>query len=253
MSTSKGRLRLSLTVLAMTVLGGCAPSGSQTPSATPSPATEPAELPGAIRWVRRSAEYRALAYQTYAVATQHLRDTVPTLSGTHWGVIMDADETVLDNSEYQRRRAAMDSTFTVESWAAWVNEAAAPAIPGSVAFTEEIHRMRGRVVIVTNRDEVQCERTRTNLERLGVTADLVLCQLPEESDKNLRFERVQRGTASPELPGLTVVAWVGDNIQDFPGLTQAARGDRATFSPFGHYFFLIPNPMYGSWERNETG
>ena len=233
--------------------GGCATPAPQTPAATLSPATVPDEIPGAIRWVRRSAEFRALAYQAYAVAAEHLRDTVPTLPGVPWGVIMDADETVLDNSEYQRRRAVLDSTYTVESWAAWVNEAAAPAIPGAVAFTREIHRLGGHVVIVTNRDDVRCEPTRANLNRLGLAPDLVLCKPQGESDKNLRFERVQRGTASPELPALTVVAWMGDNIQDFPGLTQGARGDPATYSPFGHSYFIIPNPMSGSWEGNEGG
>ena len=264
MSPRSPGLRLAIALLAssaMGAVGGCATPTHQTaiatPAATPPPTaastTAPGELPGAIRWVRRSAEYRALAYQAYSVAAQHLRDTVPTLSGSPWGVIMDADETVLDNSEYQRRRAVLDSTYTVESWAAWVNEAAAPAIPGAVAFTREIHRLGGHVVIVTNRDDVRCEPTRANLNRLGLAPDLVLCKTQGESDKNLRFERVQRGTASPELPALTVVAWMGDNIQDFPGLTQGARGDPATYSPFGHSYFIIPNPMYGSWEGNEGG
>ena len=49
---------------------------------------------------------------------------------------------------------------------------------------------------------------------------------------------------------LDVVAFVGDNILDFPGLTQAIRqGGDAAFSDFGVRFFLVPNPMYGSWER----
>ena len=44
---------------------------------------------------------------------------------------------------------------------------------------------------------------------------------------------------------------VGDNVQDFPGLSQAIRkeGDEA-FAPFGARFFVLPNPMYGSWDRN---
>ena len=33
-----------------------------------------------------------------------------------WAVILDADETILDNSEYQARRSRIDSVFTLPSW-----------------------------------------------------------------------------------------------------------------------------------------
>jgi predicted secreted acid phosphatase len=71
------------------------------------------------------------------------------------------------------------------------------------------------------------------------------------SDKNPRFEAVARGTTPAGLPPLEVVAFVGDNINDFPGQSQAIRGqgDQA-FTDFGERFFMLPNPMYGSWERN---
>jgi 5'-nucleotidase (lipoprotein e(P4) family) len=214
--------------------------------------SEPRELPTALRWVRRSAEYRALLSQVYADATEHIRDTVPVLSNDPWGVIMDADETVLDNSEYQRQRAVVDSTFTPESWAEWVYREEADAIPAAFEFAQVVHETGGHVVIVTNRDETLCESTRANLARLGLVPDLVLCRLPGEPEKNERFQRVQLGTASPTLPALNVVAWIGDNIQDFPELTQEDRRDPSTFGLFGHLYFLVPNPMYGSWERNEV-
>jgi len=62
---------------------------------------------------------------------------------------------------------------------------------------------------------------------------------------------VARGATPVGLPPLDIVAVVGDNIQDFPGQSQAIRkqGDEA-FAPFGARFFVLPNPMYGSWERN---
>ncbi|HET7746393.1 MAG TPA: 5'-nucleotidase, lipoprotein e(P4) family, partial [Vicinamibacteria bacterium] len=70
--------------------------------------------------------------------------------------------------------------------------------------------------------------------------------------KNPRFERVQKGTAAEGLPPLEVLLWIGDNIQDFPGLRQdVVRADpEAALAPFGTRYFAIPNPMYGSWERN---
>ncbi len=44
------------------------------------------------------------------------------------------------------------------------------------------------------------------------------------------------------------MAFLGDNIFDFPGMSQASK-DEASLSAFGERFFLLPNPMYGSWER----
>jgi predicted secreted acid phosphatase len=88
------------------------------------------------------------------------------------------------------------------------------------------------------------------LSAVGIAADLVLCHSPSESDKNPRFQRIQRGTAAPGMPALTIVEWLGDNIQDFPMLTQQARHDPAALAEFGERYFLLPNPMYGSWERN---
>jgi 5'-nucleotidase (lipoprotein e(P4) family) len=246
-STFRPGIRLSrLPALSVVLVTACAPSPGARGPVPPTP-----ELPGALVWVRRSAEYRALAHQAYTLAAAHLRDTVPTLGTAAWGVILDADETVLDNSRYQRQRALLDSAYTEASWTAWVNEAAAAAVPGAVAFTHRVHALGGRVVIVTNRADALCGPTRTNLNRMGVSPDLVLCQPPGEPDKNPRFQAVQDGTASPDLPALTVVEWLGDNIQDFPGLTQEMRDNLAAYAPFGHAFFVIPNPMYGSWQRNE--
>ncbi len=167
-----------------------------------------------------------------------------------WGVILDADETVLDNSEYQRRRAVIDSGYTDASWNAWVNERAAPAVPGAPELTRRVHALGGRIVIVTNRAMAVCDATRANFERVGIATDLVLCQPPGEADKNPRFQRVERGTAAPGVGPLTIVAWFGDNILDFPGMTQAARNDSGALAEFGNRYFILPNPMYGSWTQN---
>jgi 5'-nucleotidase (lipoprotein e(P4) family) len=161
---------------------------------------------------------------------------------------MDADETVLDNSEYQRRRAMLDSAYSEASWAAWVKERAAPPIPGASDFTRAVHQARGRVVIVTNRADSLCAETRANLQSAGIETDLVLCQIPGQADKNPRFQKVQNGTASAGVPPLTVVAWFGDNILDFPGMSQASRNDPRALDPFGRKYFVLPNPMYGSWQ-----
>ena len=165
-------------------------------------------------------------------------------------MIADADETLIDNSEYQRRRIAFGGTFDLTSWNAWVRERAAAPLPGAVEYVTAVRAMGGRVIVVTNRDEAGCDDTRANLTAIRLAVDLVLCRTTT-SDKNPRFEAVQAGAASPQLPPLEVVQWLGDNIQDFPRLTQAIRGGgRGTFALFGDRYFVLPNPMYGSFENN---
>jgi predicted secreted acid phosphatase len=104
---------------------------------------------------------------------------------------------------------------------------------------------------VTNRSAVECPDTEAVFRAHALAYDAMLCK-PDAgtSDKNPRFEAVVRGTTPAGLPPLEVLAFLGDNIRDFPGQDQALReeGDEA-FTPFGARFFVLPNPMYGSWEK----
>jgi 5'-nucleotidase (lipoprotein e(P4) family) len=165
-------------------------------------------------------------------------------------VILDADETLLDNSEYQKRLAVAHARYSDSSWARWVLEGVAPAVPGAVEFTRQVHALGGLVAVVTGRAESLCAVTRKNFAAVGIAADVVLCQPPGSSDKNPRFRLIQSGTAMTGVPPLEVLEWIGDNIQDFPTLTQGARNDPALLTPFGVSYFALPNPMYGSWEKN---
>lgn len=219
--------------------------------AAPAAAPAPATLPNDVRWFRQSAEYRALARQAYRVAADRLPELTRGLAPRSWAVILDADETMLDNSEYERRLFVEHRSYTDSSWDAWVNERAAPPVPGGPEFARRVHALGGRVVIVTNRADRLCDATRDNFARDSIETDLVLCQPGKESDKNPRFQRVENGTAAPGVPALTVVEWLGDNILDFPNLSQAARHDPAALAEFGRKYFILPNPMYGSWTANK--
>lgn len=251
------RLRLGAACAALLVLGACAGS-APTPSApaapppagAPSPQAAAPSVPGAVHWYRTAAEQRAIYEQVYAWAAARVEAAAGRADGP-WAVILDADETVLDNSTYQLRRARLGLGFTNESWNEWVREEAAPALPGAVAFLGRVKALGGRVVIVTNRDEAVCDATRRNLSAVGAPADVVLCRKPGPSEKETRFRMVQEGTTGTGLPPLRVLAWVGDNIQDFPGGSQALRDAApSALADFGTRFFVLPNPMYGSWEAN---
>jgi 5'-nucleotidase (lipoprotein e(P4) family) len=165
-------------------------------------------------------------------------------------VVLDVDETTLDNSENRRRQALAGTSYSDTAAARWIRERAATAIPGAVAFTNVVHRLGGRVAYVTNRDAPECDDTKANLVRLGFSVDIMLCRINHVSDKNPRFDAIQRGAREAGGTPMQILVWVGDNILDFPDLTQAVRTQPNGFELFGDRYFLLPNPLYGSWEKN---
>jgi 5'-nucleotidase (lipoprotein e(P4) family) len=225
------------------------PTAPATPSteATPAPKTE---LPDALHWFRNSAERRAIALQTYRWAAERIEKAAQGREAGSWAVILDADETVLDNSTYEKELLERRITHTPQLWTAWVARKAAPAIPGAAGFIGRVRGLGGRVAIVSNRSEAECPDTAANLGSVGVSYDALLCK-SDRSEKGPRFEKVARGEAFPDNKPVEVLMWVGDNILDFPGQTQANRnGPEDAFAPFGSRFIVLPNPMYGSWEKN---
>ena len=223
------------------------------PAATTAATTAATRPPsGAIRWSRESAEHRALYLQVYAAATQHVEQEAARRAAGSWAVVLDADETVIDNSLYQLERDRAGLPFDGPSWHAWTKRREALPQPGARAFLLRVRELGGRIAIVSNRTASECPDTEAVFQKHELVYDVMLCK-PDAgpSDKNPRFEAVARGTTPAGLPPLEIVAFLGDNIYDFPGLSQELRKqDDAAFSAFGARFFALPNPMYGSWERN---
>ncbi len=231
----------------LTLLGALTGCGAPPPAVTPAPSA-PA-FPAALTWLRTSAEYRAITLEVYRSATAATLARAAALPAGHWAVILDADETVLDNSEEERRAAMAGRGFSDSAWVAWVRERAALAVPGAVDYIHAVQQAGGVVAIVTNRADSLCADTRINLESIGVRPGILLCKPVDTGDKNPRFRAVANGTAPGAGGPLTVVAWIGDNIQDFPGLAQQSRDDAEAMSHFGERWFALPNPMYGSWQK----
>lgn len=238
----------------MLAVAACTPATAVTPAPAPAPVGVPgrqsATLPNDVHWARNAAEHRAIYLEVYRAAGDRLGTLATGRTSGSWGVILDADETILDNSEYERSRVPFGGSFDPAAWTAWVKEQRAPALPGAVRFAARVHQLGGRVVVVTNRTQEECGPTRANLAQVGFAADLVLCKGATGS-KDPRFDSVQNGTAVPGFAAIAVLEWIGDNIQDFPHLTQAIRAqDDSAFARFGDTYFALPNPMYGSWESN---
>lgn len=249
-------LRLQIAAL---MLALCALSSAQV-AAPPAPVvsrardasttSSKATLPKEIHWARDSAEYKACMIQAYQQAAAVLKSKSGELTSGTWAVVLDADETVIDNSQYQKEMAAQGKSYDSAAWKAWCERCEAKVLPGARTFLKSVHDLGGKIVIVTNRSTAEQPVTERNFHNEAIPYDLMLCK-SGSGEKEARSQAVESGTAAPGVPPLKIVMWVGDNVQDFPNQRQAIRtGDESAFADFGTRYIVLPNPMYGSWERN---
>ena len=216
----------------------------------------------AVVWTQTSAEREALCEQVFAAATAAMRARTQGsgdagAGGKPWAVIADIDETMLDNSPYQAALVRDGAAFSPSSWADWCRRAQATALPGAVAFADACRERSVTVFYVTNRDAAVEADTRRNLAACGLPlqagkgVDVVLCrgEVDGASGKQGRRDRVASGH--------DVVLWLGDDLGDFlePAASVAQRQlqVREHRAEWGSRWFVLPNPMYGSWERALVG
>ena len=129
---------------------------------------------GAILWTQSSAEYRALAYQAFSLARFRLDQVLQNQKKSRTGrraskplaVVVDVDETVLDNSRYQAELVLRGVAFSTETWKAWCDRAEAGAVPGAVDFLNYAAHRGVRVFYITNRREPEKAGTIENLSKL---------------------------------------------------------------------------------------
>ncbi|ASG68256.1 haloacid dehalogenase [Francisella halioticida] len=213
-----------------------------------------------VKWYHVSAEKKALYHQAYNVASEKIKHEVKKekLKKDSWGVILDIDETTLDSSanEYKNYR---NYKFNENM----LKKGDAIATPGAIKFTHLVHKLGGYVSFVTNRggnDKKEFNATVKNLKQQDIYFDQVLFSNKddgkEQFNKNSRFKAVQTGEYNKkliftnELPAHKVIAYFGDNIQDFPHMKQQSmqKADPEAYKEFGSKYFIMPNPMYGSWQ-----
>jgi 5'-nucleotidase (lipoprotein e(P4) family) len=209
-----------------------------------------------MKYVRDSREYETLTRQIYRMATEAVRGAASQVpAGQAWAAVLDVDETALDNSIYQLDRAAYGLPFENSSWNAWVRRGAAGLVPGVTGFVNAVRAAGGRIAWITNRDEEVRDATRENLLRYDLWRDddrLCLATPDRTYNKAVRRKELQSGAGACAWSGIpaTVIVFVGDQMGDFP-LEAAAHPDEAD-AKFGKQFFLLPNPMYGTWSSQVT-
>jgi 5'-nucleotidase (lipoprotein e(P4) family) len=202
-------------------------------------------------WQQSSAEYKAICYQTFALAKLKLAEKIKQLKkgNRKLAIVTDIDETILDNSPQQATDIINHVTFTEAEWLRWTNSAQAKPLPGAVDFFQWAYKMGVQCFYVTNRNQQELVPTIKNLSDAGFPqADTIHVMMRQTtSDKEPRRKKIKSI--------YTIVMLLGDNLNDFdemfykqPWPTRCNLvNENSTL--FGDSFIILPNPVYGDWEN----
>ncbi len=235
------------------------------------PVTNTQTLPDSIRWYNQSAEKKAIYKEVYLMADNYIQYW---FNKNHpkehtWGIILDIDETTLDNSWFSVQ--CQNAVTPENNFEHYVSiPAKSTALPGVVHLTNLVHDLGGYVSFISNRNGSYSDSTgntldstEKDLKNQGVYFDQIILSNykldKNPTNKNPRFQAVITDhydknlmVWSNTLPAHSVIAYFGDNIQDFPKLEQAQmhslNWDDSKYNSFGRGYFIFPNPMYGSWQ-----
>jgi acid phosphatase len=268
-------MRLTFSVLSFALLAGCTSLPQPASPPAPTAVAQAAELPppddtlNATVWFQTSVERDLVFRQTYRAAGDKLRAA---LADKGWdalprgdrdndpralpaAIIVDVDETVLDNSPNQARLIRGGGEFNDAGWDAWVQQRAARPLPGALDFLNAAARQGVTVFYISNRSAAQAEATVDNLRRAGFPiagagqflgkGTAVAGCVARGSDKGCRRRAVGRG--------YRVLMQFGDQVGDFVDIASNTRdGRREAVAPYaawiGERWWTLPNPVYGSWE-----
>jgi 5'-nucleotidase (lipoprotein e(P4) family) len=240
------RLWLGLAFAFLTCSSGATAQSNQPPA-------DNTYIEGAVLWQQSSGERRALSYQAFALARMMLdRDLrMNRRHGKPRAVIVDLDETVLDNSLNEGMQVKNHVNFNQKDWTAWINRAEATAVPGAVKFLNYAAAHGVMVFYITNRNDIQKAGTATNLKKLGfpnVNDQTLLVQTdPKDASKEPRRQSVGAK--------YRIVLLMGDDLNDFAKVFEDSKTVESRIAlsdqlknEFGKRFIVLPNAMYGNWE-----
>jgi len=198
-------------------------------------------LPNDVKWVTDSEEYTLLCEQIYRSAWISIRSRLMNMDNPV--IIMDLDETVLDNSQYQIDLHLKSKTYNASSWNKFVKKEISGLVPGVKQFIQQYKKKQNAIIIyLSNRDETTLKATKSNMKKLGILYDDDIFLLREDNDdtKKKRREEVFQGLGRMQNYGASkVIAYFGDATGDFPNDKNYE---------FGINKFMFPNPMYGEWK-----
>lgn len=234
----------------------CLTVNAQNPAPPPA-ATDNEYQVAAVLYMQKAAEYRALCYQAFNAGRafldadfekKNLKKLPKEERKKPRAIVVDIDETVLDNSPAQAYGIVNKKPFNLPDWYAWGDRRSAKAIPGAVDFLNYAVSKGVKIFYVSNRDEVQKQATIDNLKSVGfqdVSSENVVLRTAE-SGKEPRRKAISAN--------YRIVILVGDNLNDFSDVFERKSVDERYAEVeknrplFGAKYIVLPNAMYGDWE-----
>ena len=230
----------------------------------------PSDMLLATLWTQRSVEYRGNALTVFALAKIRLDQALADRSWTAApgeqkgdyqnlppAVVLDVDETLLDNSLYQVWMLKNNQTFSTKTWNQFCAAQVSTAIPGAVDFAKYADSKGVKVFYISNRDASTEKDTRENMEKLGfpmggnVDTMLMTRKQPDwGSAKGTRRAHVAKS--------YRILINVGDNFGDFVDEYRGSETERLKVleqhkDRWGREWIMIANPSYGSFESAPFG
>jgi len=256
--------KLLFSFAAASMMLACSSSQSSLSNAQSGP-SEDSKL-STVLWQQTSAEYEALCHQAFNAAAYRLAiisnsglDVIDQETGAaivdqsspnkKMAIVMDLDETVLDNSPYNGWLIENNKTYNAESWTEWCNLAKAELVPGALEFIEKSKNQGIKIMYISNRSVDDLEATISNLQNSGITVD--------RSDVLLKTENSEKIKRREQVMGsYNIVMLIGDNLADFTDAfdQKLSINERKVLiekyrNDFGKKFIVLPNVMYGDWEN----
>jgi 5'-nucleotidase (lipoprotein e(P4) family) len=203
---------------------------------------------GAYLWQQTSGEYRALVYQAYNIARERVERDLLDKHNRKRAVIFDIDETLFDNSVGGAQDIVQSKPWKENEFNDWVQLRQSAAIPGTLDFVKFLVDHQVTVFYISNRPLSTFDATYDNLTKLGfpVKKENLLLKGDEHSKESRRQFVLKK---------YDVIVYLGDNLTDFPGgFENKSVADRNALtdqlkSDFGEKLIILPNPLYGDWER----
>lgn len=199
-------------------------------------------------WHKNSAEYKALCLQAYNIARKNIDLELSKKHEKPLAIIADLDETIFNNTPYNEMLIKKNTSYNQENWSNWVNKKVATAIPGALDFFKYADSKGVEIIYLSNRKIENYEPTKSNLIDLGFPFDESTIMLLRDKTR----DKLDRRDA---VTNYNVIMLIGDNLGDFDsvffGKSNQERWEESKLlkEDFGDKFILIPNLIYGDWEK----